>query len=70
MQELPGMPNWQKAVKCTSLNNCLEILIADKQIFLRNSLEPDSVIFIEKESWDNFIEGVKNGKYKEEVDGN
>lgn len=54
---------WKRSAHCES-NACVEVAIADENIFIRNSREPEgSVLTFTRAEWDAFVTGVKNGEF-------
>ena len=60
----PDKPRaWQRSGHCDT-NSCVEVAIADENVFIRNSREPEgSVLTFTRAEWDAFVAGVKDGEF-------
>lgn len=51
---------WNRA--CES-HACLEIMETDQEVLLRKSNDPNRIVAITFEEWEQFLEGAKNGTF-------
>ncbi len=56
-------PEFRKSKGCVMGVTCVEIAKDSKNIFVRDSKNPEIVLEFTSEEWKSFIEGVKKGEF-------
>lgn len=56
------MLEWKRSSKC-STDKCLEILVSDREVFIRNSKNPDLILLTNTEELTQFAKDYLEGNY-------
>lgn len=57
---------WRKSSACAE-NSCGEVAIGDGVIGVRNSDEPDTVVFFTPTEWATLLDGARRGEFNPTV---
>lgn len=56
------MNEWTKSSFCDS-SACVEVMITDKAVYIRDTEKPDDIVITTRESWDFVMLGVRAGEF-------
>jgi hypothetical protein len=54
---------WRKSTECAS-GTCVEVAKGDKEVFVRDSKNPDVVLTFSPQEWDAFLDAAGKGEFR------
>ncbi|MFF2042253.1 DUF397 domain-containing protein [Kitasatospora sp. NPDC058170] len=55
--------DWQRPEACPDGASCPEVAITADTVYLRSSLQPNSVAQLTRDEWRDLLSGVRNGEF-------